>query len=201
MPVAFSQYAVGYTAHVGGLMKKFLKLLAFILVIIAVIAILYAGFTWYQSGLTFTKFAATTAFGSLSWGLVIGLAVVGLVVAAVISPKGAAKAFDRIGHATSVAAKGVTKVISKTAAGAIGGLLTGLFSHGLLPVLAVAGLVYWFWPDKDELRQRRDAQLASDLRVQEAEAQARIESERAARNSSRSGAENVTIVEAKPVAS
>lgn len=182
-------------------MKKFLKLLAFILVVIAVIAILYAGFSWYQSGLTFTEFAAQTAFGSLSWGLVIGLAVVGLVVAAIISPKGAAKAFDRIGHATSIVAKGITKVVSKTAAGAVGGLLTGLLSHGLLPALAVAGLIYWFWPDKDEIRQRRDAKLASELRVQEAEAQAKIESERAARNSSRSGAESVKIVEAEPVAS
>lgn len=181
-------------------MKKFLKILAIILIIIAVLAILYAGYEWFQSGKEFAKFASDTAFGPLKWGTVIGLAAVGLVVAAVISPKGAAKAFDRIGKATAIVAKGVTKVISKTAAGAIGGLLTGLFSHGLLPALAVAGLIYWFWPDKDEVRQRRDAKLASQLRIEEAEAQAKIDSDRAARNTSRATAEKIQIVEAEAVA-
>lgn len=159
-------------------MKRFLKILAIILVVIAISALLSAAFQFIGGGQeTFMQFLSKDAFWSMTWGQVILLGAVGLVLAAVISPEGASKALTRVAEGTARAVNGVTKVVSKTAAGAIGGLLSGFFSGGNLWLIIAAAIgIYYFWPDKEERRSSRDAKLASELRIKEMEAENRLQS-------------------------
>lgn len=160
-------------------MKSFLKILAMILVIIAILAIVTVLVQWANIGGDFSALMSETfIIGDLSIGTVLALAAAFLVVAAILSPKGFQKTMDRVGQGLSTTVGSLTKVVSKTAAGAIGGLFSGLFSGGnLWVILAVAAGVYLLWPDKSEIKERRDAKLRNELEIQKAEAEARIQSE------------------------
>lgn len=160
-------------------MKSFLKVLAIILAIVAIIALLSLAAAYINgSAETFAKFLVEKSFFfQLSWGTVLLLAVAGLVLAAVLSPSGMSKVFDRIAKATSTVAGGVAKVASKTASSLIGGVVTGLFSGSWLGAIAIGAAIYLLWPDKEEQRAKRDAELASDLRIKEAREMRKIESD------------------------
>lgn len=160
-------------------MKSFLKVLAMILVIIAILAIVTVLAQWAKLGGDFSALMSKTfIIGEMKIGFVLALAAAFLVIAAILSPKSFQKVMDRVGQGLSTTVGSLTKIASKTAASAIGGLFSGLFSGGnLWVILAVAAGVYLLWPERSEIKERRDAKLRNELEIEKAEAEARIQSE------------------------
>lgn len=158
-------------------MKRFLRILSMLIIFILVIVAIYIGIQYSLSNATsFGSFiSSSTMFGiPLSAVLWIGAGL--LLIAAIISPEGISAAFSRIAEGLSRTAGGLTKVASKTLAGAVGGALGGLLDGGnLLTVLAIGGLAYLLWPDAETRRSERDAKLASELRIREMEAEWELE--------------------------
>lgn len=174
-------------------MKRFLRILSMLIIFILIIVAIYIGIQYSLSNATsFGSFlSSSTMFGiPLSAVLWIGAGL--LLIAAIMSPEGISAAFNRVAEGLSRTAGGLTKVASKTVAGAIGGALSGMLDGGnLLTILAVGGLVYLLWPDAETRRSERDAKLASDLRIKEMEAEKELESRYSA--SKRGGKEDANM--------
>lgn len=142
-------------------MRKILKIIAIILVILALLLLLQALVT-YMGGPN----ALSLFFGSGSWlgqltiQGVLSLALVGLVIAAVISPKGFKKGMDRVTSAVSTTANSIMKMATKTVTAIGKGFFKGIGSlFNVLPFVAVAGVIYYFWPSDEEKSARARAKL------------------------------------------
>lgn len=158
-------------------MKRFLRILSMLIIFILVVVAIYIGIQYSLSNATsFGSFVSSSTMFGLPLSAVLWIGAGLLLIAAMISPEGISKAFNRIAEGLSRTAGGLTKVASKTVAGAVGGLVGGLLDGGnLLTILAVGGLVYLLWPDAETRRSERDAKLASELRIKEMEAEKALE--------------------------
>lgn len=142
-------------------MRKILKIVAIILVILALLLMLsqlvrylggpnMLGISWLQG----------TWLGSLSITAVVALSVVGLVIAAVLSPKGFSKAVDRVTSAVSVVGKSAGTMVTKVVGSTLSGVAKGLFSGFNWLWIGVAGLAaYALWPSADERSARARARI------------------------------------------
>lgn len=158
-------------------MKRFLKILSMLIIFILLIVAIYIGIQYSLSNATsFGSFISSSTMFGLPLSAVLWIGAGLLLIAAMISPEGISKAFNRVSEGLSRTAGGLAKVASKTVAGAISGALSGMLDGGnLLTILAVGGLVYLLWPDAETRRSERDAKLASELRIREMEAEKALE--------------------------
>lgn len=162
-------------------MKRFLRILAIVLVIIAIIALIVASFAladvgWAQN-LMSSSFISTTLGIKSAWAL-LALGVAGLVLAAIMSPSGFSKAMNRVTHGLSNVAGSAAKLVGTAAAGVTGGLLSGLLGdNNWLWVLGAAGLIYLLWPSDDTL-DRRHARNIEDREQERLDRELRLEERR-----------------------
>lgn len=129
-------------------MKKILKIIAIIIVLIALL-LLMAALIKYLKGPNILGhlFGASSWLGELSVQGIIALAAVGLVIAAIISPKGFSKAMDRVTSAVSTVGSKAATMITKGLGSTLGGALKGLFTGANWLWIGVAATgAYLLWP-------------------------------------------------------
>lgn len=151
-------------------MKKFLKIIAIILVIIALLLIISA-LVSYMGGpnMLGKAFGPESWLGKLSMEYVIALAIGVLVIAAVISPKGFAKAMERVTSGVSLVGEKVASMVTRTASSILGGAVSGFFSNnGWLYAILAGAAIYMLWPDSDDRSRRAEARMR-ELEVKERE--------------------------------
>lgn len=161
-------------------MKKFLKILAIILVIIALLAILggvlkqYANIDLFSK--VFTHSATIAGMSGWTW-ILIGIA--GLVLAAIMSPQGFSKALNRVTAGISDVAGGAAKVAGGVLAGIVKGAGEALTSYGWW--LLIGGVALWaLWPSNET----RSVNTANRIALRQADLEERrlaLEEKRAER--------------------
>lgn len=167
-------------------MKKFLKIVAIILVILALLLILSALINYLDGpNILSSAFGSESWLGTLSVSGIITLAIAGLIIAAVISPAGFSKGIDRVTSAVSTVGSTAGTMVTKALGSTLGGVVKGLTS-GLnwLWIGAAAVAAYALWPTSSDRSNRAAARL-EELRVRREE----IELDKLSKGRSSTGSE------------
>lgn len=143
-------------------MKKILKLIAVILVIVALLMLLSI-VTNYMSGGSSpfgALFAKHTFLGKLSMAGALALAIGTLVIAIAISPKGAKKALNRVTSSVRIAGEQTARFATGLVGGVFAGAGKGILSSGILWWM-LGGIAIWaLWPSSGDRVARANARAA-----------------------------------------
>lgn len=143
-------------------MKKILKLIAIILVIVALLMLLSIVVNYMSGGSSpfGSLFAKHTFLGKLSMAGALALAIGTLVIAIAISPRGAKKALNRVTSSVRIAGEQTAKFATGLIGGVFAGAGKGILSSGIFWWILGGVAVWALWPDSEDRIARANARAA-----------------------------------------